>query len=207
VAEQDPTQPLPRTAPTLPGAGLGSDPDRDLEARLTTWTADARTDERIASRRREQWLRTAAREEATFAGVLVDLAEGGHPVALETRSGRRHTGLVRSVTAEIVQVETGSDGTVLLRTAALVGLRAASPSRTVTGVARPLAHLTLAEAIARFAEDRPRVAVVTAGGGTVSGVLEAVGLDVLVVRPETQHSTTVYVPVDGVDEVTVEPPA
>ena len=87
VAEHDPTAAAPHTTPTLPGAGLGSDPDRDLEARLTTWTADARTDERIASRRREQWLRTAAREEATFAGVLVDLAEGGHPVALRRARG------------------------------------------------------------------------------------------------------------------------
>ena len=111
------------------------------------------------------------------------------------------------MTAEVVQVETGSDGTALLRTTALVALRAASPGPTVTGVRARWRT----SAWPRPSRGSPRIALASRssrlGGGTVSGVLEAVGLDVLVVRPETQHSTPVYVPVDGVDEVIVEPPA
>ena len=52
-------------------------PGDDLTADLARWLAEARVDEAAASRARETSLRQQAGEEATLAGVLLDLAERG----------------------------------------------------------------------------------------------------------------------------------
>src|SRR5688500_9679971 len=86
----------------------------DLLARLSTWAASVAADAAASSRARERWLRAAADEEATFGGVLLDLAERGAPVVVAGRAGRRHRGVVRAVGADFCLLRSADGGEVLL---------------------------------------------------------------------------------------------
>jgi hypothetical protein len=76
------------------GEGIG--------ARLERWAADARIEAAARRRARERWLRQQAEEEATLAGVLIDLGEHGAEVVVHTRTGRVHRGLIGVVGADFV---------------------------------------------------------------------------------------------------------
>src|SRR3546814_9710109 len=77
-------------------------PGPSFTSRLDRWVAEARVDQAAQGRARERWLRTIAEEEATFAGVLADLAERASGVALSTTAGRRHRGSIGGLGADFV---------------------------------------------------------------------------------------------------------
>ena len=171
---------------------------------LERWAAGARAQEAAEARSRERWLRQAAEEEASFAGLLVDLAEDGRPVSLTTVTGRRHHGPVISVGTDFVAVG-GPEGRLVL-----VALAATAEVRPATGTRRPPAAgsgrddrgVTLAEVLAQAVATRPRVAVVL-GDVTVVGELRAVGTDVLTVRTDGETSGVSYVTLASVSEVSL----
>ncbi len=172
---------------------------------LERWAAGARAQEAAEARIRERWLRQAAEEEASFAGLLLDLAEDGRPVSVTTTSGRRQQGPIAAVGADFVAVG-GPDGRlVLVATAAVAEVRpAASAHRhlpAATSGRHPLG-VTLAEVLAQAVATRPRVAMV-AGGVTVVGHLRAVGVDVLTVRTDGEPPGTSYVTLASVSEVSL----
>ena len=175
----------------------------DLAARLERWAADARVDEAARVRSRERWLRRQAEEESTVAGVLADLMEAGRPVALHTRSGRRHHGVVRALGADFVALATGR-GTVLVALAAVASLRGQPGERSVLGDREVAAGLHLADVAAGLAAERAPVLVVTADGEAVAGVLASVGRDVALLRGTGDPPATCYVPLAAVCEVAVE---
>jgi hypothetical protein len=174
----------------------------DLLARLAAWAATLAADEAVAARARESWLRRAAEEEATFAGVLLDLAERGGPVVVVGRGGRRHRGVVVAVGHDFCGLRTAEGTDVLLSFAGLASVRP-EPRATPAAGDRPVAvDVELAEALAAVAEDRPRVLVVTlADPDGLAGELRSVGRDVLTLRLDGADRTPAYVPVASVAEL------
>lgn len=181
------------------GASTAGD---DLVAALTRWLAEQRADEAAASRAREAGLRRAAAEDATFAGVLRDLAERTAVVVLTGVGGRVHRGTVRVVGRDVVVVRTAL-GDVLVRADAVAAIR--GEGTPPAGADRPPAlDVGLAEALAAVADDRPRVVAVARDGRTVVGELRSVGVDVATVRLD-DGAATVVVPLAAVAEVRVVP--
>lgn len=179
---------------------MAPDPGSDLVGALTRYLAEQRADAAASSRARERWLRQAADEDATLAGVLVDLAERAEAVAVRTLTGRTHRGQVRAVGEDFVALATGA-GDVLVRHGALASVR---PEGTVVhGSARTEAlALAFLEALAVVAGERPRVLAVGRDGAVTAGELRSVGRDVLVLRQDDAQGT-VYVPVEALAEVVV----
>ena len=186
----------------------------DLADALVRWAADARADEAGRARSRARWLRHQAEEEATFAGLLVDLAEQGTAVLLRTTAGRRHRGAVAAVGADFVLLE--PDGGAAARRWVLVPLDAVTTVRPAhenrrTGPAQgaraPTLDLLLAEALdAMAAADGPRTTVtivLEADPDPVAGELEAIGADVLTVRVDGSPQTRTFVRLGAVTEVVV----
>ena len=195
----------PSTAETVPGSGLSNALD-DLER----WAAEARAREAADERVRARWARRAAEEGATFAGVLLDLAEAGIPTTLTTTGGHRHGGRLIVVGADFVAVRTGTGLVVLLALAGLAEVVAAGvpggagAGRPASGEDRPQPlEVTLADVLARLAVARPRASL-RAGEAVVSGELVATGSDVVTVSVGGSHPARLaYVRLASVSEVTV----
>jgi hypothetical protein len=172
-------------------------PDRAAER----WLAEVRVEDAARERRRVSSLRTTEAEAATLAGVLADLAARGEAVQLWMGSGRRHRGHVRLV---------GPDACVLdldTRQWAVVHLPAVASVRTVRAPAVP--GQSEPSTTSRFATLAGALAVpgewvlVGAGTETLGGRLEVAGADVLTLRLD--NGDVAYVPLAGIDEVTLTP--
>lgn len=147
---------------------------------------------------RERWLRTQAEEDASFADVLVDLAERGSEATLRTVGGRAHTGRVLSVGRDFVAVRTATAPLTLLPLAmvAVVTVVTEPPASPSGGPGPALDegsggadgygdHSTatgLADVLAQAAGHRPRLSVDVAGQQLV-GELRSVGRDLITLRP------------------------
>ncbi len=189
----------------LLGEGIG--------ARLERWAADARVELAARRRARERWLRQQAEEEANFAGVLLDLGEKGVEVALHTRAGRVHRGRVGVVGADFVGLlpphgasAGGGAGEVLVALDGVSSVRLGAGDRPVTGDRVVASRLSLAEVITGLAAEREKVVLVLADGGeAVTGTLQSVGQDVVVVRLDEGSSparaSTAYVLTATIAEV------
>ncbi len=171
---------------------------------LERWAAGARAQEAAEARSRERWLRQAAEEEASFAGLLVDLAEDGRPVSVTTVTGRRHHGPIVSVGTDFVAVGGPEGRLVLVALAAMAEVRPAADARRspAAGAGRDDRGVTLIEVLAQAVATRPRVAVVL-GDVAVVGELRAVGTDVLTVRTDGEPGGLSYVTLASVSEVSL----
>jgi hypothetical protein len=194
----------PRATDDPSAASLGGTARLDRE--LVRLGDEVRTTDAARSRSRAHWLRHQADEEATLAGVLVDLAERGDLVALTTASGRRHRGQLRSVAGDFCVLHAASGHQVLVSFTALASVRC-EPGRPAAGGDRDIvSRRSLADHLAALADRRPRLTVTTrAPDETVSGVLRSVGRDVLVVGLDGDARGVVYVPVASVAEVSLAP--
>jgi len=170
-----------------------------LGADLSEWVGRLLVADAAHERSEGYWLRRQAAEEGTFAGVLADLAERRIPVVVHLGNGRRHRGVIRALGADFVLLGAG-ERDVLVRVDAIGAIRTL-PHAPVTLGDRPVAGtLTLAEALAAMADDRPRLLLVGADATeAVSGELRAVGRDVLHLRVDGGGST--YVALASVIEV------
>jgi len=161
---------------------------------------DGRAREASAARSRERWLRAAAAEDATLAGTLLDLAEAGTEVTVTTETGRSHRGRVALVGDDVVVLRPASGPVVVLALAAVAALRPAE-RRSGGGRVVPngpnlldvLASLTIGEA----------VLLTTRGGGTVRGLVDAIGADVVHVRGDDETERSCYVSARSICEVLV----
>lgn len=189
----------PSTPETVPGTGL-SNPLADLER----WAAESRAREAADERVRARWARRAAEEGATFAGVLLDLAEAGLPATLTTTGGHRHGGRLTAVGADFVAMRTGTGLVVLLALAAVAEVVTTGARGPVSGEDRPQPlEVSLADVLAQLAAARPRTSL-RAGEAVVSGDLVAVGSDVVTVSVGGSHPARLaYVRLASVSEVTV----
>lgn len=159
-------------------------------------------DEAAHARARAAWLARQAEEEATFVGVLVDLAERERPVTIETASGRRHQGDLRLVGEDFCCVRTPRGVHVFVHYDAVASVRPA-PHEAGPAGDRPLAPIAdLHGAMAALARTGARVAVVSsAAGAPLTGEVRSVGRDVVVLRLD--DGRVAYVRLGSVAEVSV----
>jgi len=175
-------------------------------ADLARWAADSRVDEAALSRMRERGLRQQAAEEASFAGVALDLAERGAGVVVRTTTGHRLQGSIVAVARDFCVVRPQGGGTTFLALAAVATLRPEPGQRLGEAASARLAPLdtTLAGVLSGLAGERPRVRIVMEGGGdAVTGELRAVGADVATVRVDGAPATTAYVRLGALRQLTV----
>lgn len=170
---------------------------------LERWAADARARDAAEARARERWLRTQAEEEATLAGVLLDMAEQERSVTLHTTAGRSYAGRVQSVGEDFVAISTGGAPVTLVALSAVAVLRpeGAEPRRATVPATAPddgwspatdpgsgrALGVGLADVLAQAAGHRPRVSIDVADQ-TVVGDLRTVGADVLTIRAAGRSS-------------------
>lgn len=182
---------------------LGSATGDDLVAELTRWLADRRSDAASASRSRERWLRQQAEEDATFAGILLDLAEQQCPIVVQLARDRRHRGHVRAVADDFLALRTQEGTDVLLAYAGIVATRLQGSEAPLAGDRPRALEMSLAEALGAISGERPRILVVTRDGSRLSGELRTAGRDVLALRSDGGDRAMSYVPLAAVAEVTV----
>jgi hypothetical protein len=198
--DQDPTWDAALRAPDhLVG---GSAPG--LAARLDRWLADARVDGSADSRAKERWLRQAADADATFSGMLLDLAERGVGVVVATVAGRRHHGAVVVLGADFVSLRGPTAAEVVLSMRAIASVRTAPAVAPAAGERVATTDLCLGDVLGGLAAERARVRLVVRDASeAVSGELRSMGQDVVTLRSDTEAGGTAYVPLDAVIEVSL----
>lgn len=170
-------------------------------ANLDVWLAELRSGDAARVRRRQFWLERVASEQATFVGMLTDLAEATSEVVLETTAGRRHTGSVKAVGHDFCAISEH-------RRWAFLALRSLAVIRSTEGAAVVASgdrtadvDLTLLEALADQLEDRPRVVVWLDSGQHVQGELAAVGQDLISVKIDGEPPRITHVSAAAISEV------
>lgn len=165
----------------------------------------AQADEAARERTQQRWLRQQAQEAAEFSGTLLDLLERSLAVGVRTSSGALYQGRLIGLARDVCALRTEGGRQVWIRLAAVTAVR------PETGVRHSAADdertdredVEFAEVLARLAEDRPRVQLVTAGSsGVVSGELRSVGADVVTVL-EGERRDPCYVWLPSVLEVSL----
>jgi hypothetical protein len=190
---------LPAPEPLVRG-----DRTPSLAARLDAWLADARVEGSADARARERWLHAASEADATFAGVLLDLAERRVGVSVDLSAGRRHHGCIEVIGADFAVLRTAGGGEALLVLAAITAVRTAPLVEPAEGTRVVTTELRLTEVLTELTADRPRMVVVTGDGQpSVVGELRAVGYDVVTVRTATEPPATAYVPAAAITEVSL----
>jgi hypothetical protein len=160
---------------------------------LRGWAADERAAAAAGNRRRLHWLRQQAAESATLAGVLLDLSERAAPVTVETLGGT-HEGWVEVVSTGLCALRRSDRGLTLVALPAVTAIR--TDAELPTGDRVPELTLDMAAALAALSADRCEVMIELAGGASVKGALERVGVELVAVR--TGADGTVLIVMDGV---------
>ena len=149
-------------------------------------------------------LRQVAEEEATFLGLLVDLAESAEQVSARSSSGTTHHGRVVAVGRDFLLMRGLAGRPVFIPLERLVTLRLqpGARARDIAGSRPAPINATFAAILAGVAPERPRVQV-----GTVlealTGELRSVGLDVLTLRFDGGGPPLVHLPLSAVCELTL----
>jgi hypothetical protein len=154
----------------------------------------------VRDRQRERWLRQIDEEGATLAGALLDLAERGSSVTVDT-SDVSYRGRVDSVAHDFC-VLTGDAGDAWLPLDALVAVRPDPAERhgTATGSRDPV-DLRFGEALSQLVGERPRVTLVLGPGRRMAGVLRGMGRDVLSLELDGPEAGVAYVSLGSVRAV------
>ncbi len=168
---------------------------------LGRWLAEARVDDAARARARQRWLERQAAEETSFGSVLVDLAERGRPVLVQTAAARRHRGRLVGVGVDFVAMHTDSDADVLVATGAIHSMRTEPGQPAALSGRAVILERHLADAVAALAAERPRVVVATGADAAVIGDLVSTGRDVVTLRVDGDTRANVYIPLDAVVEI------
>ena len=157
-----------------------------LAARLDAWLADARVEGSADARAREHWLRAAADADATFAGVLLDLAERGVAVAVATVAGRRHQGVVAGARRRLRRAAGARRAArCSLALAAIASVRTAPAVGCRVGERVVTTDLRLGDVLGRAGRRTGSGAArLLDGSEAVAGELRSVGQDVVTVRTD-----------------------
>jgi len=153
---------------------------------------------RRAARVRQRWLRQAAEESATFAGLLLDLAEVGTAVSFGLRNGQRRSGRIIGLGADFVALEVGAGAggeDHWIRLGVIASLRLAPGAVTPMAAEgdRPVtSEVELIDLLAERVADAARV-LLSVGDETLSGRMVAVGSDVISIRSDDVPPTMTYV--------------
>lgn len=172
----------------------------DLDSKWARWAADERLTQAGQARARERWLRQQATEEATFTGLLRDLAERRAEVVVTTTSSR-HPGQLVGVGHDFCVVAAGH-GTTLVALAAVAAV--ATPTASVPAAGDRSAPLDqrLVDVLGDLAAERSPVRLQLRGGQLLSGDLISVGTDVISLRLEGAERRMVHAVLAAVETCT-----
>ncbi|MEA3075132.1 MAG: hypothetical protein QOF60_40 [Actinomycetota bacterium] len=177
------------------------------ESELGRFLADAAADDAARARSQERGLRQVAEEEATFAGLALDLAERGAGVIVRTASGRPHRGRIEAVGRDFVVVRDGARPPVFVPLAAITVLRpepSAAGNADFAGARPAPVDVSLAAALSRLAVERPRVQLTSVGDPEpLAGELRSVGADVATVQLDGEGRLVAHVRLAGLADVVV----
>lgn len=176
----------------------------EFALQLHRLVADAAATEAARQRSQERVLRETAASEATFAGVVLDLAERGVAVVVRTAAGRLHRGRVIGVGTGALALRDEGRPPVVVAMAAVTSVRPqAGEGRTADaagGRPAPL-DLSMTELLVGLAEERPRVQVACPGEEPFAGELRSVGLDVVTVQLDGDRRLLAHVPIAAITDV------
>jgi len=171
--------------------------------------ADWRSDDRARARSQQGSLTSQAAEQATLAGVLLDLGERGVPVVTTVLGGHRRVGRVLAVSPTCAVLALDSTAQVLIDLTAVCAVRQA-PGRVSVGAALGDRVVTstgdgsVGEVLAGLVHDRPDVLVTFVDGTTEHGTLASSGVDVVVLTASSPGgSLPVHVSLRTVADVVV----
>ena len=202
VDDRPPGDPWDRALSASDGLVTGG--AASLASRLDAWLADARVEGSADARAREHWLRAAASADATFSGILLDLAERGIAVSVATVAGRRRQGLVEVLGADFLALRTTSGGEVLVSLTTISSVRTAPTVDVASGERVVTTDLRLSDVLGELAAERARVRLVLLDGSeAVAGELRSVGQDVVTVRTDGSAAATAYARTEAIAEVTM----
>ena len=177
----------------------------EFALQLHRLVADASAEAAARERTHERALRESAELEATFVGVVLDLAERGSAVVVRTAAGRTHRGRVIGVGTGAIAVRDEGRPPVLIALAAVTSVRPhAEPDgrpRDVAGGRPAPLDLSMVRLLGALAEDRPRVQVSCAGEEPLAGELRSVGTNLLTVRLDGDRHLLAHVPIAAVADV------
>ena len=197
------------TTLALPAVDRDDDGD-SLAAAFERWAAAERTAQAAATRSRERALREQAAGEATWAGLLVDLAETLAQVTLGV-GARQLTGILVGMGRDFCVLEQRDQrlgrqflipnkGIVTVwPTPGPTGKGSTARQSTASGSRIPHHDLSFESALAGLADDRSPVCIRIAGGAEVSGDLVGSGADLVTVRTEPPARRIVHIRSDHIE--------
>jgi hypothetical protein len=168
---------------------------------LTELLDAGRAESDSSERSAQRWSGMIDEETATWVGTLVDLAEQGQPATLTTVTGGRHTLTITAIGSNVVVGERSDRSRVFLALAAVESAMLPTRRRRGAGGNRDvLSTATLQSFLFQEAGERPHVSALTYSGAVSSGMLVAVGQDVISIELTDAHSI-LAIPVDSIIEV------
>jgi len=166
-----------------------------------------RHDDARQERSERHWQHQAAEDGMRFGGLLLDLFERGLPARLVTTGGRIHSGLISAVGSDFCAITAPERSTVLvsLTTISAVQLEGAPRSfpgasdRNVGEEPQRLEHV-----LGELATSRSPLRFAVNGSAELrSGELTAIGQDVAVFAMGRPATTTLFVPLGHLSEISL----
>ncbi|HEX4864972.1 MAG TPA: hypothetical protein VFV02_12930 [Acidimicrobiales bacterium] len=171
-----------------------SEGDR-LVAAFARWAAQERTAQAAGMRSRERSLRDQAAGEATWSGLLVDLAETRSELAMEVGT-RRIRGTLVGVGQDFCVLDQEGRRPVLIPIERIAAVWKENPA---SGSRFPDLELTFGAALAGLADERAPVRVILGGGSPVIGELIGFGTDLVTIRTDSSTRRTVHVRISQIE--------
>jgi hypothetical protein len=145
-----------------------------LLAELAGWAESQQASIEARARSRRRWLRQQAAEDATLAGILLDLAESSVRLTVRTLAGA-HCGVVAAVSTRMCVLSCDEGFAVI----ALSAITMITPPGPALGDRVPTLAMDLGDVLSVVGADRPAVQLELVNGRTVDGMLQEVGRDVV----------------------------
>jgi hypothetical protein len=168
---------------------------------FSRWSGDDRLRRRAAERSRERWLRQQALEATTLRGILVDLAERGAAVGLQTGNHLLRGRLV-GAGPDLAVLEDRRRCATVVNLAALISVDVpGTPTGhrpPLSGHRSPVLPLSFADALASLAAEILPVHL-HVPGEDVFGDLVAAGEDVVVLRLSSPSGHHRYINLERVE--------
>ena len=179
-------------------AGLKPDANEALWIALLDRAAD---EQRGAERRNRTTAATIDEEEATFLGLLIDIAETDEQTSVSVVDGTDHLARIDSVGTDFVILKTILGRRLLVPVAQIVGVETPGKRRRSSGQREP-SDVTLASLLFAYASLRPDVSIGRIGRtDAVRGRLWSCGRNLCTVR--TDDARLVHIPIGSINEVRV----
>jgi len=174
-----------------------------FDAGLEALNDAARREEAARARQQREDRQLAAALSGTFAGTLVELAETGSIVTVQTRTGATIRGEITGLGPDVVMVRITDDSHAVLRRLSIEGLR-----EPTVGHDRHVEEITegpeLAEILDDYSNDGQRLAFTLSTGNRIMGHVDRVGLDQVIITLDGAGDT-MTIPLFAIDQVVISP--